>query len=130
MEERHKYINVIRRTVTLNAFLQQYFLRMVVVYLLSKGVTPWVAVSIPVVLEIARLISRAADKPMKIALKIEYKKYHIFCLISSVILCILISMCRDVVPIYFFTIILGIIIGINNSCITGMSTSNSKNESY
>lgn len=128
--QKRKYINIIRRTVTLNAFIQQYFIRIIVIYLLMKGVTPWVAVSIPVVLEAARLFSRSIKGILEIALKMDYKKNYYFSIITSIALCLILSQCRDVYTIYLFTIIFGFITGINNSSITRLCTSNNDYESH
>ena len=51
------YINMIRRIVIGNSFLLQYFLKIVVVYMLANNVITWVVVSIPVVLEFSKMLS-------------------------------------------------------------------------
>lgn len=38
-DELNLYLNVIRKTVISNSFLLQYFLKIVVVYMISNGVT-------------------------------------------------------------------------------------------
>ena len=57
MDIKKDYINLIRWSCILDSFTDHYFIRIIVIYLLSQNVTPWVAVSIPIVLEFARLIS-------------------------------------------------------------------------
>lgn len=130
MSSKETYLNVIRRTVTINAFLEQYFIKIVVVYLLAKGITPWIAVSLPVVLEFARIGSRAFRVVVEQALKIDYKKYHLFYLLIFMILCLIISQCNNVYTIYIFTLISGVLTGLNNSCITKLNTQNPEYESF
>lgn len=130
MSSKETYLNVIRRTVTVNAFLEQYFIKIVVVYLLAKGITPWVAVSLPVVLEFARIGSRSFKVLVEKALNINYKKYHLFYLLIFMILCFIISQCNNIYSIYFFTLISGVLTGLNNSCITKINTQNPEYESY
>lgn len=130
MSSKDTYLNVIRRTVIVNSFLEQYFIKIVVIYLLSKGITPWIAVSLPVVLEFAKIISRAFKVVVEQALKINYKKYHLFYLIILILLCIIISQCSNIYTIYFFTMIMGTLTGLNNSCITKINTSNPAYESF
>lgn len=124
------YLNVIRRTVIFNSFLQQYFLKIVVIYLLENGVTPWIAVSIPIVSSFSHMLFRASKKIINLSLKLNYKKYHLFYLIFSTILCLIISQCSSLFTIYFFTIIYGILTAISHSTITKLNTSNHKYESY
>lgn len=128
--EKKSYLNIIRTTSLLQHFLMAYFIKIVVVYLLSNGVTPWVAVSIPVVLEFSRMISRGFNGVIKLALKVDYKKMHIFHYISFTILAVIISQCSSVWSIYLFTIIAGLITGIKGSSVTKLSTSNKEYESY
>ena len=104
MPTKEDYINLIRWSCIIDSFTNFYFIRIIVVYLLAKNVTPWVAVSIPIVLEFARLISRGFNPIVKFALKVDYKKYHIFHLITFLTLCIIISQCRSVYTIYTSTL--------------------------
>lgn len=124
------YINLIRWSCVIDSFTSNYFIRVIVLYLLAHNVTPWVAVSIPIVLEFARLISRGIESIVKFALRVDYKKYHIFHLIISVLLGLAISQCRSVYTIYLFTIISGILTGIKHSSVTKINTSNEEYESY
>lgn len=124
------YLSIIRITSFLHHFLIAYFIKMVVVYLLANDVTPWVAVSIPVVLEFSRMIARGFKWTIKLALKVDYKKMHIFHFVAFTILAIIISQCSSVWSIYLFTIIAGIITGIKGSSATKFSTSNKEYESY
>lgn len=124
------YINLIRWSCVIDSFTSNYFIRVIVLYLLAHNVTPWVAVSIPIVLEFARLISRGIESIVKFALRVDYKKYHIFHLIISVLLGLAISQCHSVYTIYLFTIISGILTGIKHSSVTKINTSNEEYESY
>lgn len=126
----NSYINVIRRTVIGNSFLLQYFLKIVVVYMLANNVTTWVAVSIPVVLEFSKMLSRGFKKIINIAINTNYKKYHLIYLLVISLIFIIISQSHNVIIIYLFTIILGFISGINDSCVTRINTSNKQYESY
>ena len=130
MATKKEYINLIRWSCIIDAFTNYYFIRIIVLYLLSKNVTPWVAVSIPIVLEFARLISRGFEPMVRLALKVDYKKYHIFHLIAFLGLGLIISQCRSVYTIYIFTLISGFLSGIKYSTITKMNTQNKEYEPY
>lgn len=130
MATKKDYINLIRWSCIIDSFNNHYFIRIIVLYLLSQNVTPWIAVSIPIVLEFARLISRGFNPIVKFALKVDYKKYHIFHLIAFLTLGIIISQCRSVYTIYFFTLISGTLSGIKYSSITKMNTQNKEYEPY
>lgn len=130
MTTKKDYINLIRWSCIVDSFNSHYFIRIIVLYLLAQNVTPWVAVSIPIVLEFARLISRGIDSIAKLALRIDYKKYHIFHLVTFLILCIIISQCRNVFTLYLFTLIAGVLNGIKFSSITKMNTQNEDYEPY
>ena len=130
MATKKDYINLIRWSCIIDSFNNHYFIRIIVLYLLSQNVTPWVAVSIPIILEFARLISRGFKPIAKLALKVDYKKYHIFHLIAFLILGIIISQCRSVYTIYLFTLISGTLSGIKYSSITKMNTQNKEYEPY
>jgi len=130
MATKKDYINLIRWSCIIDSFNNHYFIRIIVLYLLSQNVTPWIAVSIPIVLEFARLLSRGIDPIAKFALKLDYKKYHIFHLIAFLVLGIIISRCRSVYTIYFFTLISGTLSGIKYSTITKLDTQNKEYEPY
>ena len=130
MATKKDYINLIRWSCIIDSFTNHYFIRIIVLYLLSQNVTPWIAVSIPIVLEFARLISRGFKPIVKFALKVDYKKYHIFHLIAFLCLGIIISQCRSVYTIYLFTLISGTLSGIKYSSITKMNTQNKEYEPY
>lgn len=130
MATKKDYINLIRWSCIIDSFNSYYFIRIIVLYLLAQNVTPWVAVSIPIVLEFARLISRGFNPIVKFALKVDYKKYHIFHLIAFLILGIIISQCRSVFTLYLFTLIAGVLNGIKFSSITKMNTQNKDYEPY
>lgn len=124
------YLNLIRISSFLHHFLIAYFVKIMVVYMLENGVTPWVAVSVPVVLEFSRMMARCFKSVIKIALKIDFKKIHIFHFVSFTFLALVISQCRSVYAIYLFTIIAGVITGIKGSSVTKLNTSNKEYESY
>ena len=130
MDIKKDYINLIRWSCIIDSFTNRYFIKIIVIYLLSQNVTPWVAVSIPIVLEFARLISRGFKPIVKFALKVDYKKYHIFHLIAFLCLGLIISQCRSVYTIYIFTLISGFLSGIKYSSITKMNTQNKEYEPY
>lgn len=130
MTTKKDYINLIRWSCIVDSFNSHYFIRIIVLYLLSQNVTPWVAVSIPIVVEFARLISRGFNPIVKFALKVDYKKYHIFHLIAFLVLGIIISQCRNVFAIYFFALISGTLSGIKYSSITKLNTQNKEYEPY
>lgn len=129
-EKLNSYIKVIRKTVIGNSFLLQYFLKIVVVYMLANNVVPWIAVSIPVVLEFSKMLSRGFKKIINIAISINYKKYHLIYLLIISFIFLIISQSHSVIIVYFFTILLGFLSGINDSCVTRINTSNIKYESY
>ena len=130
MATKKDYINLIRWSCIIDSFTNHYFIKIIVIYLLSQNVTPWVAVSIPIVLEFARLISRGFKPIVEFALKVDYKKYHIFHLIAFLCLGLIISQCRSVYTIYLFTLISGFLSGIKYSSITKMNTQNKEYEPY
>lgn len=130
MVAKKDYINLIRWSCIIDSFNNCYFIRIIVLYLLSQNVVPWVAVSIPIVLEFARLLSRGFNPFVKFALRLDYKKYHIFHLIVFLILGLIISRCRSVYTIYLFTLISGTLSGIKYSSITKMNTQNKEYEPY
>lgn len=130
MATKKDYINLIRWSCIIDSFNNCYFIRIIVLHLLSQGVTPWIAVSIPIVLEFARLVTRGLKSISKLAIKVDYKKYHIFHLIAFLILGLIISQCKSVYTIYLFTFISGTLTGIKFSSITKLNTQNKEYESY
>ena len=130
MATKKDYLNLIRWSCIIDSFTTHYFIRIIVIYLLSQNVTPWIAVSIPIVLEFARLISRGFKPIVQFALRVDYKKYHIFHLIAFSCLGIIISQCRSLYTIYIFTLISGTLTGIKYSSITKMNTQNKEFEPY
>ena len=130
IKDLNSYLNLIRRTVIGNSFLLQYFIKIVVVYMLANNVITWVAVSIPVVLEFSKMLSRGFKKIINIAINTNYKKYHLIYLLVMSLIFIIISQSHNIIIIYLFTIILGFISGINDSCVTRINTSNKQYESY
>lgn len=126
----NSYINLIRRTVIGNSFLLQYFLKIVVVYMLANNVITWVAVSIPVVFEFSKMFSRGFKKIINLAINTNYKKYHLTYLLIMSLIFFIISQSHNIIIIYLSTTILGFLSGINDSCVTRINTSNEKYESY
>ena len=130
MPTKKDYINLIRWSCIIDSFNNCYFIRIIVLYLLSQDVTPWIAVSIPIVLEFARLVTRGLKSISKLAIKVDYKKYHIFHLVAFLILGLIISQCKNVYTIYLFTFISGTLTGIKFSSITKLNTQNKEYEPY
>ena len=64
--EQNEYLKVVRKSSFIGAFMIQYLSRIIIVYLLSKGVAPWIAVSIPIVIEFGRVLSRIIEPISKI----------------------------------------------------------------
>ena len=91
IKDLNSYLNLIRRTVIGNSFLLQYFIKIVVVYMLANNVITWVAVSIPVVLEFSKMLSRGFKKIINIAINTNYKKYHLIYLLVMSLIFIIIS---------------------------------------
>ena len=129
MKQNSSYINLVRWSCIIDSFINHYFIRVIVLYLLANNVTLWVAVSVPIVFEFAKLISRCFKFIMNFAIKVNYKKYHIFHMIMFLILGLIISRCKTVYTIYTFTIIMGILSGIKASSVTKLNTSNKELES-
>ena len=128
MNNKRDYIKLIRITWILESFTNYYFLRMIVVYLLSKGVTDWVAVSIPVVYACASLLIRSFNKPLKYAVSIDFKWFQVFYQILFLGIGVLISASRSVFLIYPLTIIIGLLTGIRNVTMTHLATYNKEYE--
>lgn len=130
MATKKECINLVRYSCILTSFIDCYFMRIIVVYLLAEGITPWVAVSIPIVMEFSRISSRGIKPIVQFALKIDYKKFHIFHMIAFFVLGIIISQCTSVYTIYLFTLIAGTFSGIKYSTVTKFNTSNKEFEPY
>ena len=78
MSTKKDYLKMIRYSTLTSSFNYYYFIRVIVLFLLAKNVTSWVAVSLPIVLEFATLTSRSFTKVTEYAIKVNYKVYHIF----------------------------------------------------
>ena len=128
--EQNEYLKVVRKTSFIGAFMIQYLSRIIIVYLLSKGVAPWIAVSIPIVIEFGRVLSRIIEPISKISLKINYKTYYYIYIIIFTILSILISQCTTLYTIYPLTLILGLAYGLWAACLNKLNTSNSNYQSF
>lgn len=124
------YISVVRKTSFLGAFITQYLMRIIIVYLLAKNVTPWVAVSIPIIIEFGRVLSRVIEPISKISLKVNYRSYSIFFIVSFAILSVLLSQCTTLYTIYPLTLVLGVIYGVWAACLNKLDTSNTEYQSH
>ena len=129
-DEKKDYINLIRWSGLFNSFNNYYFIKMAVIYLLFQGITPWVAVSIPALLDASRLLSRCFRKNVIFALKVNYYYLNIIQSILFLIICLIILQCRSIILIYILTIILGFISGIRNASVTAFNTTNKEYEAY
>ena len=130
MSTKKDYIKMIRYSTLTSSFNYYYFIRVIVLFLLVKNVTPWVAVSVPIVLEFATLTSRSFTKVTEYAIKVNYKVYHIFYTVMFICLGLIIASCRNIYTIYLFTILLGLIKGIKNSSLTKLNTQNKEYEPF
>lgn len=130
MSTKKDYIKMIRYSTLTSSFNYYYFIRVIVLFLLAKNVTPWVAVSVPIVLEFATLTSRSFTKVTEYAIKVNYKVYHIFYTVMFICLGLIIASCRNIYTIYLFTILLGLIKGIKNSSLTKLNTQNKEYEPF
>ena len=104
IKDLNSYLNLIRRTVIGNSFLLQYFIKIVVVYMLANNVITWVAVSIPVVLEFSKMLSRGFKKIINIAINTNYKKYHLIYLLVMSLIFIIISQSHNIIIIYLLNL--------------------------
>jgi len=124
------YLSTIRRSVVMDNFLYFFLFSLISVYLLSQGVTPWVAVSIPLVLRIARLITSSSSLCLKISLKISYKKIYMWFIFLQTTLGVLLLNMRSPFTIIPITILCGIINGVCKMSVTALNTQNPRFESH
>ena len=123
------YIKLIRYTCIIDNIMYFYFIRIIVLILLNKNIVNWISVSIPIVLELSRLLSRTINKALDFSIKINFKKYHLIYIISFSIISIIITLSNNVILIYLLTFILGLLTGIRRSSVLNFNTSNNKYES-
>lgn len=123
------YLSIIRGTCFLFSFNLQYFLRIVVVYLLAVGVEPWVAVSIPIVFEFARSGIESFKPFMKLSVKVNFKYCNIVHILIFLALGFFITQCRTVWTIYPLVILMGVTTGIKYGACLKLYTQNKKLES-
>lgn len=123
------YIKLIRYTCIIDNIMYFYFIRIIVLILLNKNIVNWISVSIPIVLELSRLLSRTINKILDFSIKINFKKYHLIYIISFSIISITITLSNNVILIYILTFILGLLTGIRRSSVLNFNTSNNKYES-
>ena len=124
------YLTAIKRSVVLSSFLSQYLLKVVVVFLLAKGVEPWVAVSLPVVLDLSRLIASSSKPLIKLSFTSSYKTTHLLFVCLTALLGFVLMQCTTIWSIYPITFLLGALTGFQNSCVTSLSTQNPRYEPY
>lgn len=123
------YIKLIRYTCTIDNIMYFYFIRIIVLILLNKNIVNWISVSIPIVLELSRLLSRTINKVLDFSIKINFKKYHLIYIISFSIISIIITLSNNIILIYLLTFILGLLTGIRRSSVLNFNTSNNNYES-
>ena len=123
------YIKLIRYTCIIDNIMYFYFIRIIVLILLNKNIVNWISVSIPIVLELSRLLSRTINKVLDFSIKINFKKYHLIYIISFSIISIIITLSNNVILIYLLTFILGLLTGIRRSSVLNFNTSNNNYES-
>lgn len=124
------YIKLIRYTCIIDNIMYFYFIRIIVLVLLNNNVVTWCAVSIPLVLELARLLSRTITKSLEFSIRVNFKKYHLFYIITFSIISIIITTLSNIYLIYILSLLLGFITGIRRSSILNFNTSNYDYESY
>lgn len=124
------YIKLIRYTCIIDNIMYFYFIRIIVLVLLNNNVVTWGAVSIPLVLELARLLSRTITKSLEFSIRVNFKKYHLFYIITFSIISIIITTLSNIYLIYILSLLLGFITGIRRSSILNFNTSNYDYESY
>ncbi len=123
------YIKLIRYTCIIDNIMYFYFIRIIVLILLNKNIVNWISVSIPIVLELSRLLSRTINKVLDFSIKINFKKYHLIYIISFSIISIIITLSNNIILIYLLTFILGLLTGIRRSSVLNFNTSNNNYES-
>ena len=123
------YIKLIRYTCIIDNIMYFYFIRIIVLILLNKNIVSWISVSIPIVLELSRLLSRTINKVLDFSIKINFKKYHLIYIISFSIISIIITLSNNIILIYLLTFILGLLTGIRRSSVLNFNTSNNNYES-
>ena len=124
------YIKLIRYTCIIDNIMYFYFIRIIVLVLLNNNVVTWCAVSIPLVLELTRLLSRTITKSLEFSIRVNFKKYHLFYIIAFSIISIIITTLSNIYLIYILSLLLGFITGIRRSSVLNFNTSNYDYESY
>lgn len=122
------YIKLIRYSVILDNIMYFYFIRIIVLILLNKNINTWICVSIPIVIEISKLLSRTINKLLIFSIKINFKLYHFIYIISFSIISIIICIINNYYLIYILTFILGLLTGIRRSSILNFNSSNKEYE--
>lgn len=123
------YIKLIRYTCIIDNIMYFYFIRIIVLILLNKNIPDFLSVSIPIILELSRLLSRTIDKILEFSIKINFKKYHLIYIISFSVISIIITLLNNIILIYLFTFILGLLTGIRRSSVLNFNTSNNNYKS-
>lgn len=125
----HSYLNIIKKTSFMGNFTAQYLSRIIIVYLLAQGVTTWVAVSIPIIIELGRSLTRIIPKIAEIPIKISYKKCYFLYAILFTVFSLAMTMCTSVYTIWFFALLIGLAFGIWSISLNVLDTSVSKYQS-
>lgn len=122
--KKENYINLVRYSTIIESFIRHYFLRIIVLYMLRNGVITWVAVSVPLVYEFAKTLTRAIPMFIKIAVNVNYKFYHITHIVIFIILGLILTQMQNIYIIYIILILMGISCGIKNSSVTNLNKQN------
>lgn len=129
MNTKKDYIRMVRWYNLIDSFMSYYFIRMIVVYLLSQGLVSWAIASIPIVLSFSTMISRCFKKVIEFSVKVDIKKYYLFFLVFYLLCAIIISFLKNYYVIYIIIFVMGFFKGIKNSAFTKICTQNSEYES-
>lgn len=123
------YLNIIKKTSFMGNFTAQYLSRIIIVYLLAQGVTNWVAVSIPIVIELGRSLTRIIPWTAKIPVKVDYKSCYFLYAILFTVFSLAMAMCTTVYTIWLFALLIGLAFGIWSISLNVLDTSTSKYQS-
>lgn len=123
------YLNIIKKTSFMGNFTAQYLSRIIIVYLLAQGVTTWVAVSIPIIIELGRSLTRIIPKTAQIPVKISYKSCYFLYAILFTVFSLAMAMSTSIYTIWLFALLIGLAFGIWSISLNVLDTSNSKYQS-
>lgn len=128
--EKRDYLSTIRRTVFMDNFFYFFLFSLIAVYLLSKGVEPWVAVSIPLVIRIARLFTSSSKWCLKLSLSISHKRVYLVFMAVMTGLGLLLLFMRTAVGVILVTSLCGVMHGIMKTSSVSLATQNPNYESH